>query len=212
MDQRILIFTGGNLSDWALDEIQEGDYLIGADRGAHFLVEHGRTPNLAVGDFDSVNSEEMNYIEQHSLETRAFDPVDKDWTDTELAYDMAIAKTPQEIILIGALGTRFDHSLANVHLLLKGLRSGIPSKIVDEKNEIIVADKPITIYKGKYSNVSLLPLTPEVQGITLEGFLYPLHNAVLTMGQSLGISNRLLSDKGTVEINKGQVLIIKSKD
>ncbi|MFD2612204.1 thiamine diphosphokinase [Paenibacillus gansuensis] len=212
MGKRILIFTGGSLSDWAVEEIQDGDFLIGADRGAHFLIQHGKVPHVAVGDFDSVTEEEFGRIQRTSLETISCDALEKDLTDTELAFDLALSYDAEEIVIIGALGTRFDHSLANVHLLVKGLAKHVLCKIVDQKNEILLADRPMQIVKGKYSHVSLLPLTPQVTGITLEGFQYPLTNAVLTLGQSLGISNRLLDESGIVHLETGQLLIIKSRD
>ena len=50
--KRIIIFTGGSLGDWALQLIEPGDYLIGADGGALFLVVNGYQPDLSLGDFD----------------------------------------------------------------------------------------------------------------------------------------------------------------
>ncbi len=211
-NQRILIFTGGNLGSWAIDEIRQGDFVIGADYGAVYLINHGISPDLALGDFDSVTPFELAEIRQHSKAIDSCDAIDKDQSDTEMAFNWALDRDPQEIVILGALGTRFDHSLANVHLLRKGLESGIACRIVDEYNEIRVIDHPTLIKKSRYAHVSLLPLSLEVTGITLHGFKYPLHEATLSLGQSLAVSNILMSDTGKIGIQSGLLLVIQSID
>ncbi|HUC90585.1 MAG TPA: thiamine diphosphokinase [Paenibacillus sp.] len=210
--RRALIFSGGRLGFWALSYIRPEDILIGADSGSLFLVEHGFRPDLSIGDFDSVTPQQLEWIKAGSLSTEACDPVDKDYTDTELAFRRALEEKPDEIVLIGALGTRFDHSIANIHLLVEALRRGVPAVIADEHNEIRLTDSRLTIRSGGYANVSLLPLTPRVTGITLRGFRYPLTDAALEMGQSLGISNVLDGETGDIAIRDGWLLVIQSKD
>jgi len=211
-EKRIVIVTGGTLGEWFQQELREGDMLVGSDRGALFLVEHGYKPHMALGDFDSVKDEEKDRIRAASQAFLDCDPVYKDLTDTEMAFEWALAQQPSHIVLLGALGTRFDHSLANVHLLRKGLEQGVSCKIVDASNEIIVIHEPTRILRGRYTHVSLLPLSLEVTGITLHGFQYPLHRATLQIGQSLGISNVLREESGFIELETGLLLVIQSKD
>lgn len=213
MNNRIIICTGGRLGDWVHSCIGAGDRLVGADRGALFLVQNGYTPDLALGDFDSVTSRELELIRSRSRETIAYDPIDKDYTDTELAFRYALDQSPSEIRLLGALGSRFDHSLANVHLLKLALEQGIPASITDEHNTISLAKEgTVELYQSQYSQISLLPLSEEVTGITLRGFVYPLHEATLRIGQSLGISNILADPVGTLTVRTGTLLVIQSKD
>ncbi|MGG1658909.1 thiamine diphosphokinase [Brevibacillus sp. NRS-1366] len=209
---RILLFAGGTLGNWALRDIRRDDWLVGVDRGALFLVRNSLTPRLSIGDFDSVSAEEMEEIEQHSSHVSSCDPVMKDLTDTEMALIWALDQQPAEILLIGVLGSRFDHTLANVHLLQKALHAKIPCRIVDETNEITLIDRQCTVNRDHFAHVSLLPLTPEVTGITLTGFLYPLANATLRIGDTLGISNVLSEETGTIHIETGKLLVMKSKD
>ncbi|GAA4720379.1 thiamine diphosphokinase [Brevibacillus fulvus] len=209
---RILIFTGGTLGEWALEEIRDDDLIVGVDRGALFLIRHQLQPDLAIGDFDSVTGAEAEEIRTNSKTYISCDPVMKDQTDTEMAFHWALQQRPAEIVLLGALGTRFDHTLSNVHLLSLGLRFHIPCRILDEKNELLLIDKPIQIERGRFTHVSLLPFGWEVTGITLDGFQYPLHDAALRIGDSLGISNVLLSDSGSISLKNGQLLVIKSMD
>ncbi|WP_059052993.1 thiamine diphosphokinase [Paenibacillus senegalimassiliensis] len=211
-NNRVLIFAGGRIDPALVQEIREDDYTIGADRGALFLVEHGIKPNLAVGDFDSVSEDELEIIRNNSRELTTCDALDKDLTDTELAFDLAIRLQPQEIILVGVLGTRMDHTLANIHILLRAVQHQIACSIWDEYNHITLTGTTAQVEDRGYTYVSLLPITPEVTGITLDGFLYPLDKATLKMGQSLAVSNKLIASTGTVKVESGWLLIIQSRD
>jgi thiamine pyrophosphokinase len=210
--KRIVIVTGGTLGPWVQQELRQDDILVGSDRGALYLLEQGFIPDYALGDFDSVTELELERIRTESKQFLTCDPIDKDFTDTEMAFNWALQQQPSEIVLLGALGTRFDHSLANVHLLVKGVHQGIACTIIDSHNEVILIDRPTSIRKGSYTNVSLLPLSMEVTGITLHGFQYPLHSATLRIGQTLGISNILVELEGRIEIQSGYLLVIQSKD
>lgn len=198
------------MGDWALQELRPDDRIIGADRGALFLVRRGIRPDLSLGDFDSVTPEEKEDIRLHSARFTDCDPIRKDWTDTEMAYREAATWKPREIVLFGALGTRLDHSLANVHLLWKARRDGIGCRIIGEYNEVFLADGNAEVERGRFNQVSLLPLSMEVTGITLRGFRYPLRNATLSLGESLGVSNVLVEPKGRIEVAAGQLLVIRS--
>ncbi|MFC4777716.1 thiamine diphosphokinase [Paenibacillus sp. GCM10023252] len=212
---RVLIYTGGRLGRWALEQRNADDLIIGADSGALFLIDHGLKPHLSIGDFDSVTAGELDLIRAESWETLACDPIDKDYTDTELAFRHALDIGAREIVLLGALGSRFDHSLANVHLLMLALEQGAAASIVDENNRIRLCSSSLSLVREPdrpYENVSLLPLTASVQGVTLEGFMYPLHEAELRIGQSLGISNVMKDDVATISVRDGILLVIESRD
>ena len=60
--------------------------------------------------------------------------------------------------------------------------------------------------------ISLIPYTEKVTGITLTGFYYPLEDAELTLGISLGISNELVDEIGIIQIGRGNLLVIESRD
>ena len=63
---------------------------------------------------------------------------------------------------------------------------------------------------GKY--VSLIPFTPKVSKVTLEGFQYPLQDAEMTMGNSLGVSNEIVGEKAKILFEEGYLLVIESND
>ncbi|WP_276351393.1 thiamine diphosphokinase [Cohnella caldifontis] len=211
--RRAVIFAGGRLGPWALEELRPDDYLIGADSGADFLLVHGRVLDLAVGDFDSVPPDRLSRIRDAARETIAVDAVDKDWTDTELALREALDRGFADIRIAGGLGSRFDHSLANVHLLRQAKERGAQAVLADEYNEIRLCDGKCRLEADpRYPYVSLLPLTVIVTGVTLDGFRYPLHEATLQLGWSIGISNVLEAGTGSISLSDGLLLVIRSRD
>jgi thiamine pyrophosphokinase len=210
---RALIFTGGSLGQWAFAYLSSEDYLIGADRGAEFLIRNGYIPHLALGDFDSVLPDQMQQIANTAEELLTYDAINKDWTDTELAFREALNRGYNEILILGALGTRFDHGLGNVHLLRQAYEQGCKLTLIDENNEISLCTDTIQLEANtRFPYTSLLPLTTEVTGVTLQGFRYPLHNAALKLGWSIGISNVIDAPIGTITITNGMLLIIRSHD
>ncbi|KQY94139.1 thiamine pyrophosphokinase [Paenibacillus sp. Root52] len=210
--KRIVIFTGGELFPEFLEALHKDDMIIAADRGALFLIEHGITPDIAVGDFDSITEEEQQLVREKSGRMIVVDPVLKDWTDTEMAFETALDHEPTHILMLGATGTRMDHTLANVHIMVRAMQRHISCSLQDKNNLMMLTTSEAVVEDHGYEYVSLLPLTPEVTGINLKGFQYPLQEATLRMGQSLGISNKLLGKSGTVSIDSGLLLIIQSKD
>jgi thiamine pyrophosphokinase len=212
-ETRALIFTGGNLGPWAFSYMNSNDYLIGADRGAEFLIRSGYTPHLALGDFDSVLPDQMQQIADTVLELLTYDAFDKDWTDTELALREAMARGFREVLILGVLGTRFDHGLGNVHLLRQAVEKGCKLTLIDENNKInLCVDRFELEAHAEFPYTSLLPLTPEVTGVTLTGFRYPLHEATLKLGYSIGISNVLDEPTGLITVASGMLLVIRSRD
>ncbi|RED60284.1 thiamine diphosphokinase [Cohnella lupini] len=210
---RALIFTGGTLDPWALEHLLPTDYIIGADRGAEFLTRNGYAPHLALGDFDSVTPDQMDRIRETAIELYTCDPIDKDWTDTELALREAIKRGFMEIVLLGAFGTRFDHVLGNVHLLRHASEHGCRLTLIDDHNEIrLCVDRLVLDAEPKFPYTSLLPLSLEVTGVTLKGFRYPLKDATLKLGWSIGVSNVLEASSGAISITDGLLLVIRSRD
>lgn len=219
---RTLIVSGGHIDDaFATEWIKEHSYdrMIAADRGMEFFHRNGITPDAIVGDFDSVSTEALEFFrtwdlqEQTQVEIVTLNPI-KDDTDTEFAIRKAIAEGASEITLLGATGTRLDHVLGNIELLGIGLEKGIEIELVDDHNRIRMINGPLTFEKkkqfGKY--VSLIPVTTEVTGVTLEGFRYPLQNDTLNKFSSLGISNEIAGEIAKLTINEGILLVIESRD
>lgn len=212
----VYIFTGGNLERKFLHKIifQEDDRLIGVDKGAEWLIEHDIVPDYILGDFDSAANDFLTKTKEKYGEKISIFPSEKDETDTELGMRFAISLQPKEIIIFGGTGSRLDHVLANIHVLLQGEEQNIPSSIVDSHNRIqmLLAKQKKDLSKGDYDYVSLLPFSDEVTGITIQGFKYLIENGSMKKGTPYGISNEIIHEKGTIYIENGILLVIESKD
>lgn len=184
--------------------------IIGVDGGALWLIDHGERLDLAVGDFDTIGKNGLEKLLERGVEVFGAS-AEKDETDTELAFHLAIEKNASKIIIYGGLGSRFDHSFTNVQLLWMALQLGIPCELIDPWNRVRLIKDFLTIHK-EYPYVSLIPFTPKVSGISLTGFKYPLYNATLEWGKGHGISNEIVGEHGNIIIKEGLLLVIESAD
>ncbi|NMA95662.1 MAG: thiamine diphosphokinase, partial [Clostridiales bacterium] len=110
---KIAIFSNGRVKDYAYIKslIGDVDYIICADGGVRHCSEMGLVPNFIIGDMDSAPAELIAGYKKAGIDIEIV-PTEKDDTDTQLAVDKAIEMWPEEIILVGALGDRWDHSYA----------------------------------------------------------------------------------------------------
>jgi len=211
--------AGGPIRYWPnLDVYREkADVWVGVDRGVLALLQQDIIPHLSLGDFDSVTKDELQMMQAQLPEVSLF-PSEKDETDLEIALNWAIGQKPKNIYILGATGGRIDHFLGNIQLLQQETvlhcLDEVNIYIIDEKNSITVK-RPGTYdiqYDSKKKYFSLLSVTKEVTGITLTGFKYPLHQARLTRGSTLCISNELISEYGNVSFEKGIIMMVRSND
>ncbi len=213
---KVLIITGGRVDDALLvrrQKEQEYSMIIAVDHGLEAADRLGIAPDYIVGDFDSVPEATLQKYREKATPMEVF-PREKDKTDTQIAIELALMRGAEDIELMGATGSRLDHTLANLHLLLLPLQLKREACILDENNKIYLKDTSFLIEKGKqYGNyVSLLPFSEKVEGLTLKGFQYPLDGIILEAGDSLGISNEIVEEQAAVEFSKGILLVIESLD
>ena len=215
---KILIVTGGRVEEEftaAYLRDRNFDRIIAADSGRASCRARHLTPTDILGDFDSLKEENLlTFYKEQGVPVREF-PTRKDYTDTELAVEYARELSPEEVILLGATGTRLDHALANIGMLEKLAAGHISGKIVDKHNEIeMLCGQNEKKYKKQPDRpfFSLMAWGGSVTGIDLIGFSYPLANASLQPSQSLGISNELAEEWGTLRMKTGKLLVIRSAD
>ncbi|MFD1849099.1 thiamine diphosphokinase [Oceanobacillus bengalensis] len=189
------------------------DCWIGADRGAFVLAEQGISMEYAIGDFDSIDEQEKESLKEHTNSYREF-PAEKNETDLELAVRQALELEPTKIYFFGVTGGRLDHEIANIQLLYQIRKKGVQGIIIDKQNYIELTF-PGTYHLTQdesYENISFIPFSSEVEGITLTNFYYPLENKTISWGSTRCISNKLLSNNGTFSFSKGILLFVKSRN
>jgi thiamine pyrophosphokinase len=209
---RVIIFTNGNYGDLNFYKtlLKDDDYIICADGGTNHALDLGIIPNLIIGDLDSISSITLNKLQKYAIPVIKY-PSEKNYSDLELAVDRALNLNPKEIVILGALGSRFDHTFGNVMLLTSGLEKGIQIKILDEIHEIFIADKNIKISGSIGDYLSLYALTPEVKGVKTMGLKYQLKNETLYFASTRGLSNEFTNDYAEITISQGYLLIVKVK-
>jgi thiamine pyrophosphokinase len=182
--------------------------LICADGGARHIHALGLTPDLIVGDMDSLNGElQRDFVMKGSRIMRY--PEVKDETDSQLALEMAFMMMPDEIRIYGALGHRIDHTLANLTLLTAAADRGIETRLVDQWCEIFLIRQKAIVEGEIGQTVSLFAFCADVTGVTLEGFEYLLRNATITPTKPIGISNRLTAARGIISVGSGDLLAVR---
>jgi thiamine pyrophosphokinase len=215
-ENKILIITGGRVDDAFLSErVLQEQYtmIIAADHGLAASDRLNLPLDFIVGDFDSVPEGLLKKYREVSTPIKTF-PKEKDKTDTQIAIELALMHNAAAIDIIGATGSRLDHVLANIHLLMLPMQLRISACLLDKNNKIYLRSESFTIAKnGQFGDyVSLLPFTDQVKGLTLRGFKYPLNHIVLTSGSSLGISNEIKEEEARIEFTEGILLVIESRD
>lgn len=203
---RAVIFAGGSIEDYGYTAglLRRDDFIIAADSGYDHLQKMGIKPNVMIGDMDSVAG---GYEADEIVRLNVM----KDETDTEAAAMLAAERGADEILILGAIGSRADHSIANVLLLKKLSDLGISACAANEKNEIYFLDKTLALSGKKNDLVSILPLC-ELCGVTTEGLFYALSDDTLHFGAARGVSNVMTAQRCTISAKSGCALVIKSRD
>ncbi len=215
---RIIIIANGepptqaDLAQW----LRANTTLICADGGAKAALRFGLRPHHAIGDFDSVSDDELRQLEELGTQLQRHPPA-KNETDLELALMFAAHLTQdeaiREIIVLGAMGGRIDHELANMMLLAMPSLQGCRVVIAHQPNEIMLIDarrSPTQLVVQGWAGdvVSLIPFGGDAVGIRTERLQYPLHDEPLLFGPARGVSNVMLGKSATVQVQSGMVLCV----
>lgn len=221
---KVLLITGGEVDlEFVRKYIDSISYdtVICADSGLNTAYRLKLPVHYFMGDFDSVNPQILESYRNGAVAgSEACEwvryPREKDYVDTQLVIEWILEKGALEIHILGATGGRLDHFLANVNILMLPLKQGVPAYIVDPQNRIRLMDKNLQIrredFYGKY--LSLLPLTTQVTGVTLQGLKYLIEDYTLEVGIARAISNEMdeSSDAALIQIQSGVLIVVESKD
>ena len=208
---RAIVIAAGQVDDdqnwhrW----VRDGDLIIGADGGAARAWALGLNPSVVIGDMDSLPMADRLRLEM--MDCRFIEhPRAKDETDLELALTHAAESGAQEIVVLGALGGRLDHTFANVLLLSLPRLKGLSVRIVHggEETQLIHGGGGVTLTGLPGDLVSLIPLAGDVEGVTTTGLAWALEGATLAFGFSWGVSNEMTSSTARIELEKGALLVV----
>ena len=201
------IVIAGNGENWKKEKIiyfcQEADYIIAADNGLSILNRFNITPDLIIGDLDSVSPTLLQHYPEVPIEKH---PGKKDLTDSELSIQKAISMNPKEIILLAMTGNYFDHSYAAIINLFRNYQQGTEMKMVTSNSVIFPIFKKTTLLNLKGRRFSLFPMS-RVQQFSITGAEYQFSKDNLTM-TDYSISNIITEDKVEINFKKGRLFCV----
>jgi thiamine pyrophosphokinase len=207
---RAAIFLNGSpeSSDLLGRVAGRADLTVAADGGARYALEAGVVPELVVGDMDSLGEDLALEVERRgaSLERH---PVRKDKMDGQLAVLAARERGASAADLLCAVGGGLGALFAVPHILLAAERIGLRSTVVADRVRMFVVEAGYRSVEGEpQDSISIFPLSGPATGITLEGMEYPLENAILEPGDTLGFHNELIGSEATVSVEEGTLLVV----
>lgn len=188
--------------------IEDDDFVICADGGYKLALACGIKPNLYVGDFDSQNTVDDD------IEIIRLIP-EKDDTDMEYSLNKGLKLGYTDFVIFGAIGGRFDHTLANIQLLVYALKNNARMTIYDDKNIITAINNEEKTFNklDEYKYISIFSHTDICKGVYLKGMKYPLDNAVITnYSCGLTVSNEIIQDVASIRVDEGTLIVVRCKD
>jgi len=216
--KRALLIANGQIEDPViLLEILINTYrlndkflIVSVDGALKNCLQLKLIPDLVIGDMDSICKEDKKILEISNPEALFITShCEKDESDTQLALEYLVKNNIKDIILIGALGKRIDHSLANLINISSQILEGAEIKIIDEKFEISVLRQSSEI-KGIIGNtLSIFSLTPYTYFINTVGLKYKLHEEKLMFCPIRGLSNTFEKDTIQLDFKDGILLLMK---
>ena len=211
--KRAVVFGGGQIKNYSLlpYEPSDDDYFICADSGILHCESMGLCADVWVGDFDSCDFKNCVLLPAaKKAEVISLNP-QKDCSDVEYALDYAVRQGFDTLILIGGMGTRFDHTLSNLYLAEKYYNSGVSLTVINESNIInFVKNQTFSICKTRYKYISVLPLEDSV--VSTEGLFYEISREPLYRNSTRSISNEMTGNCATITLHSGSAFVIESMD
>lgn len=204
---RAVVVAHGDVEERDAAYARAAELVIAADGGSAHLARWGVTPDVVVGDLDSLAGAPPAAARVERW------PREKDKSDTQLGVERALASGADEVVVLGALGgPRVDHALANV--LLLALDGGSPGRVRIVRGalsmRVVVGGERAILGGAAGDLVTLLALRGDAEGIETSGLRYPLHGETLALGSSRGISNEIVSGGASVGLRSGSLLVIES--
>lgn len=196
------IFSAGE-QDCTSADVRRAHMNIAADKGFLLASALGVTPDIVVGDFDSLGEPPENLrIIRH--------PVQKDDTDTMLAVRTALSCGCDTFYLYGCTGGRLDHTLANLQTLHFIADNGGRGVIVGKQCAAVVKNGSLSFAENAEGYISVFALAGKAEGVTLKGLFYPLENAELLSDFPLGTSNEFIGKRAEISVKNGYLTVLWS--
>lgn len=209
--KRCVIISGAPDSSLSFirNNVFNDDYIICADSGYKKCEKIGVMPDLIIGDFDSSPYPDL-YVEIISLNR------EKAYSDTFHCVIEAVKRGFKNICILGAIGSRIDHTYANILCLNYCMKNDVDCCIANEKNRISLIKKEKKIHKD-YANFSLFAFLEPCRQVSINGAYYTAgfyskDFIDFELDDQIGVSNFVTEEYATVTVESGTLLLIESND
>ena len=206
---RAFIYTGGRVwQEGVTERPEENDLVIAADAGLLTARGFGIEPSIVLGDFDTLGEPDV------SSETEILHvPAEKDDTDTQLAVRVALERGAREIVIVGGLDGRLDHTLSTLAILEELDTRHVHATVTSGKNRArFLRNNSTLLPRSHFRYFSLLAADAKVKGVSIDGCKYPLKNAKLTRFFQFAVSNEIVGNCALIDVRRGGVWIVESND
>lgn len=213
MNRCILIpsYVTGQVTN--LIKIESTDMVLCADSGLFLALQNGLIPHAVIGDMDSLEEREYDRSSLPKGVLWIQSPKNKDMTDTALCMEYALAQGCDELVVIGGLGGRLDHTLANLQNMVGFSKRGLKISLLDQNTRIyVITDDTMTVEALPGFSLSVLSWSEKAMGVSLSGVAYPLSEATLTSDVPLGVSNEIIGAQAAIQVRHGTLLVVCSKN
>ncbi len=205
---KAFIYTGGQIDISGITEHPKADDLcIAADQGYKNAQALGEKLDIILGDFDSYTDKLPDGVEVLTV------PEEKDFTDTQMAVKEALSRGADEIVFVGGLSGRLDHTLSNISILAELWKMRVHAVMTDGVNRVRYIDSSSTLVaRSHFKYLSIIAVSEKLKGVSVEGCKYPLTNATLFRSHQYAVSNEIDGNCALISVRKGACYVIESRD
>jgi thiamine pyrophosphokinase len=200
-----LIIANGTLpgKSIVLSTLETMDYIVCADGGANSARKLRIVPDIILGDFDSITESTKKYYRNVTMRRIA----DQDSTDLEKAIRHCIEQRHRTVWIIGATGSRLDHTTGALGCFKK-FRWKANLIFIDTEGALSLIKKSVTIKTEEGEQISLIPLD-RCEGVTTTNLKYKLNDDILELGVREGISNVATGSEVKISVHQGTLLLYR---
>lgn len=197
-----LIIAGGTLAPRTIMKrlASSASLIVCADGGANHARKLRLTPDIIVGDFDSVTPATRMFYRNI---LQIFDD-GQESTDLEKALDLCLQLHISSVDVAGASGDRIDHTTGSLGCFRK-YAGRITLRLIDTRGILELVGRKAHFRTSPGETISLIPLD-RCTGITTTHLRYALKNEDLELGVREGISNEATARSVTISVKRGTLL------
>jgi thiamine pyrophosphokinase len=204
-DNQILVIAGGRRpNEKFFKAVAQGRKIFCVDKGIEICRDCNILPEILIGDFDSAEKTALNWAIENKIPVERH-PVEKDFTDTQLALELL--KEKNSALITGIFGGRLDHLFSNIFTCAN---AAVRNFLADEQEIIFYVKGGETVEIKFFENpaaLSLLPISKICSGVTTKNLHWELANVVLNQNFPYAVSNRVESSEIKISVESGTLAI-----